>query len=40
MNEQKLKEILQDIVRDFYKFSPDLRRIMLNKIEGCFEEKL
>ena len=37
MKEEKLKELLQNIISDLYKYSPDLRRIMFNKLKGIFE---
>jgi len=39
MKKDKLKELLQSIISDLYKFSPDIRRIMSNQLKGVFEDE-
>lgn len=35
----KLQELLQAMISDLYKFSPDIRRIMTNQLKGVFEDE-
>ena len=35
--EEKLKELLYGIISDLYQYSPDMKRIMINKLNGIFE---